>query len=519
MRSVSKASSKITARPPSGDRTLLWRAHALLVRRVFLLLLIVPALALSGCLSWPGEKAPSPVATLTPKARPEPEPVPAVDPQEVAIAEAEHPKILLAYGGIYQDAAVDDLVGRTVTRLVAGSTEPWRSYRVTILNSQVVNAFALPGGYLYLTRGLLALASDTSELAAVIAHEMAHVTQRHAFARARHMEAVQVAGQVADQVLNNNDQAKTAVANSQRSLAAFSQAQELEADQIGIETMAKAGYDPFAASRFLHAMATYNSYRNDGQPDPAQNDFLSTHPSTPERESLAYDKARELNLTTGERGTDEYLGAIEGMLYGDDPEQGYVRNHQFLHARLGLAFQVPDQFQMENTSKSVLATDRSGIALRFDGTTIPDGDDLVSYINSGWIAGIDDTTVRMTSLNGLPAATASATNRGFDYRVCVVRFGSGVYRFLFAARRNGPDLDRAFAQTIASFRPMTPNEQAALHPLKIHVVTVTADDSVLRLASRMVPYTDHAGALIRALNQLGSDQEPRPGDKIKVIAP
>lgn len=469
---------------------------------------------LSGCVSMFGdgrESAPqisqgSQIAT------------PQVDPQEVAIAEAEHPKILAAYGGTYEDSRLETTVARIVGRLVAASPEPWRSYRLTILNSPIINAFALPGGYVYVTRGLLALTSDSSELAAVIAHEMAHVTQRHAFARAAKVEQAQMVGRVVQEVVHDPAVARTAMASSERSLASFSQAQELEADQMGIETMAKAGYDPFGAARFLHAMASFNTYRTHGQQDGNNGpDFLSSHPSTPQREALAYQEAIKVANGQGERDQETYLAGIDGLLYGDDPVQGYVRGRQFLHARLGLAFQVPENFVLDNNSKSVLATDQSGMAMRFDGTTIPDGTDLIAYLQSGWINGLQNDTIRTTSINGLSAVTATAANRGFFYRIAVVRFGGGIYRFLFASRTDSDTLDQAFLQTVASFRPLTPDEKATLHPLRIQVATVAAGDTVASLSARMGPYVDMPAQLFRVLNGLDGTAEPQAGGRVKLV--
>ena len=149
------------------------------------------------------------------------------------------------------------MVAKLVGRLVAASTEPNRPYRVTILNSPTVNAFALPGGYLYVTRGLIALANDKSELAAVLAHEMAHVTARHALERARARQNTELTSKVMDNMVGNNNARKASIKTRNLvTLASFSQVQELEADKQGIETTYRAGLDPFAASRFLSTMGS-----------------------------------------------------------------------------------------------------------------------------------------------------------------------------------------------------------------------------------------------------------------------
>ncbi len=441
-----------------------------------------------------------------------------VDPAEVAIAEREHPKILAAFGGTYQDPEAEIAIARAVGRLVAASDEPWRSYRVTILNSPAVNAFALPGGYVYVTRGLLALATDTSEVAAVIAHEMAHVTARHAFSRAERAQAAALATRVVQNVVDNPAQQRSVLANTQVSLARFSQTQELEADAIGIRTLVKAGYDPFAAARFLTSMARYAAWRTALPADTTSNgsDFLSSHPSTPERISQAVAAATAAGRT-GERDQANYLAHTDGLMFGDDPVEGYVRGREFLHAKLGLGFTVPAGFVLENTARAVLATDPSGTAMRFDGADLPRGGDLVGYLTSGWINGLIDSSVRTLSIGGLPAAAASAEARGYHYRIAVIRFGDQTYRFLFATKTPSAAFDQAFQQTIGSFRGLSPTERTGLSPLRIRTVTVAPGETAESLARRMA-MMDRPVDLFRIINGLGPGDQPATGTKVKIIS-
>ena len=205
----------------------------------------------------------------------------------------EHPRIIAAYGGVYHDAKLEQTMARIVGRVVAASDKPDQSYRITILNAPAVNAFALPGGYLYVTRGLLALANDSSAVAAVLAHEMAHVTADHAIARQNKARTAMIVSRVVTDVLDDDDAGRLALASSQRSLASFSRQQELEADAIGVRTIGRAGYDPFAASRFLTAMGRFAAYRSASSMQDKRLDFLASHPSTPERIDFAMRAARQ----------------------------------------------------------------------------------------------------------------------------------------------------------------------------------------------------------------------------------
>src|SRR5262249_883144 len=175
---------------------------------------------------------------------------------------------------------------QTVAKLVAASERPDVQYRVTILNSDAVNAFALPTGQLYVTRGLIALASDTSELASVLSHEMSHVIARHAAIREDQERRVAMVRRGVRDVASDPETGALALAKSKIALASFSRAQEFEADGIGVGMAARAGYDPYGAARFLSSMgrnAELKSKPSQSHIDPGAPDFLSSHPATPER--------------------------------------------------------------------------------------------------------------------------------------------------------------------------------------------------------------------------------------------
>ena len=161
-----------------------------------------------------------------------------------ASTQREHQRILAAYGGAYEDSKLEAVLNQMVAKLVAASERPDMHYRVTILNSPAVNAFALPSGQLYVTRGLIALANDTSELASVLSHEMSHVIARHADIREDQARQVALVSRVVQDVLSDPETGALALAKSRIALASFSRAQEFEADGIGVGSAARAGSDP-----------------------------------------------------------------------------------------------------------------------------------------------------------------------------------------------------------------------------------------------------------------------------------
>ena len=293
---------------------------------------------------------------------------------QVPAADREHARILSSYGGSYDDPRIEALIGKTVDRLVAASERPDLSYKVTILNSGAVNAFALPTGQLYVTRGLIALASDTSELSSVLSHEMAHVLAKHAAIREDEARKAAVVTRVVTDMGSDADMTALALAKSKLTLAGFSRAQEFEADGIGVGISARANFDPFGASRFLASMERNAALKAGRSPlDPRSQDFLSSHPATPERVQNAQANARQYSSPdAGERDRDTYLGAIDNIVYGEDPSEGFVRGRRFLHPKLGFTFAAPDAYTLENTAQAVIGVREGGNqAMRFDVVRVP----------------------------------------------------------------------------------------------------------------------------------------------------
>ncbi|HXL49330.1 MAG TPA: M48 family metalloprotease [Xanthobacteraceae bacterium] len=442
-------------------------------------------------------------------------------PQAPAPTSREHQRILAAYNGAYEDPRLEGVLNEVVAKLVAASERPEVHYRITILNSASINAFALPSGQLYVTRGLIALANDTSELASVLSHEMSHVIARHAAMREDQLRQVALVSRVVQDVLSDPETGALALAKSKIALASFSRAQEFEADAIGVGMSARAGYDPYGAVRFLASMgrnAELKSSQEQSHIDPRAPDFLSSHPATPERIKNAQASARQFNAPgAGERDKATYLAGIDGLVYGEDPSEGFVRGRRFLHPKLGFTFLAPEGFTLDNTAQAVLGVKESGgQALRLDVVRVPAEQTLAEYLNSGWIENIDPKSIEALVINGLPAATATAKGDQWVFRLYAVRFGTDVYRFIFASKRTTAETDRTFRESVGSFRRMTLAESQAAKPLHIRIVTVAPGDTVERLASRMA-IADRPVERFRVLNGLGPGERVSPGDQVKVV--
>jgi len=432
--------------------------------------------------------------------------------------EKEHDRILASYGGAYDDPALEELITKTVNRLVAASERPDLAYKVTILNSSAVNAFALPTGQLYVTRGLVALATDTSELASVLSHEMAHVIAKHATIREEQVKQAAIVSRVVSDMGNDPDLTALALAKSKLTLASFSRAQEFEADGIGVGISARAGFDPYGAARFLTAMeknAALKASRN--TTDPRAQDFLSSHPATPDRIQNAQANARQFSAPEGgERDHEAYLAALDGMIYGEDPSEGFVRGRRFLHPKLGFTFTAPDGFTLDNTAQAVIGVREGGTqAMRFDVVRVAAEQSLGDYLTSGWMDGVDKATVEDVTINGFPGSTAIAHGDDWQFRIYVLRFGTDVYRFIFAAKTKSEG-DRSFRESVNSFRRLTLAEIQSARPLRLKVITVQPGDTIDSLSHRMAS-VDHQLERFRALNGLDTHGAVKPRDRVKIV--
>jgi predicted Zn-dependent protease len=432
--------------------------------------------------------------------------------------EREHLRILAAYGGQYDNERLQLMLERTVDKLVAASERPDLKYQVTILNSPAVNAFALPNGQLYVTRGLIALANDNSEVASVMAHEMSHVIARHAAIRENQARQAALVNRVATDLLSDPQLGAHPLPKTKIALANFSRAQEFEADGIGVGISARAGIDPYGAERFLTSMGHNAHLRTQRAIDPRAPDFLSSHPATPERVTNAVANARQFSGPgAGERDKAEYLAMLDGIVYGEDPSEGFVRGRRFLHPKLGFTFTAPDGFTLDNTARAVFGVKDGGAqALRLDVVRVPAEQTLSDYLNSGWIENIDGKSVEEFTVGGFPAATATANGDQWTFRLYVVRFVSVVYRVIFAAKKRTEAVDRSFRESINTFRRMSVAEMQQARPLRLRMLEVRGGDTVERLARRMAVSDRHVERF-RVLNGLGPNDRIKAGDVVKVV--
>ena len=447
-----------------------------------------------------------------------------ITPQEEAkIGAAAHPEIIAQFGGSYDDPKLVGPLRELVQKLSRGNGAKGEDYRLTVLDTPVVNAFASPGGYVYVTRGLLALANDEAELAGVLAHELGHLTSRHSAKRQIAAERVSVFGGVLRGLNDSAYLSDSLRLGAARSIAAYSRDQELDADKLGMVMAAKAQYDPNGAVSFLTNLERHFALeaKRSAVLDEANNPSIySSHPGTPER----IKQVRAYALSFGDetqgyvRHRDRYLDLIDQLPYGESPAHGVLRDGLFLHPVLRIQFALPQNFVVINHKAAVLGRGPDDAIFIFDGAEIPSDIPLKRHLVKNWGEGLNLQNVRSFKVNGMAAAAAETLHKGVGHELVVIRYSPKlVYRFLFITRPVvTARYEKQFRSMVNSFNRLTEQQVEALRPRRISVITVAKGQTVERLA-RLLAVSGDKVARFRILNGLGPDDAVTPGQRVKII--
>jgi predicted Zn-dependent protease len=445
---------------------------------------------------------------------------------EAAQGAEYHPQLLQEFGGAMtgSHASYVESVGQRIA-VQSGLGNAQSDFTVTLLNSSVNNAFAIPGGYVYTTRQLVTLMNNEAELAGVLGHEVGHVAARHS--QRRQVKAQQNAllgllGQVLGSVVGGDIGGLISQGSQYTQLLTlkFSRSQEIQADQLGIQYLTKAGYDPHAMGTVLQSLASQNALdaQLQGRANATIPEWASTHPDPASRVQAALTQAGQ---ATGATNRDTFLTRIDGLLYGDDPEQGVIEGSQFIHPTLGLAFTAPSGFYMVNGTRAVSINGQSGQAQM---STAPYNGNLDTYVRSvfsaigGQNSSLAPSSIERTTVNGLPAAygTARVTSSGnqVDVVVFAYQFSSDrAFHFATITKAGGAGV---FNPMFNSMRRITSAEAASVIPRRIDVITVARGDTIASLARRMA-YDTAQVERFRVLNGLSSTDQLQAGQKVKVV--
>ncbi|TPG13191.1 M48 family metalloprotease [Sphingomonas oligophenolica] len=437
--------------------------------------------------------------------------------------------ITAQYGGALagRQAAYVEAVGRRIAVQSGLSSSP-QAFDVKLLNSPVENAFAIPGGYVYVTRNLVALMNDEAELAAVMGHEVGHVAARHSAKRQSAATRNSIFGSLGQAIVGaiaGNSAiggllSRGVGVGSQLATLGYSRGQETQADDLAIRYLASAGYDPLALSTVLESLARQTALEGRISGDArAVPQWASTHPDPAARVRRAAQQAAAIRGGEQARNRDAFLTAIDGMMYGDDPQQGVIDGRTFLYPAFGVAFDVPQGFTLQNGSDAVAI---SGQGAQANFGALPFTGDLDRYVQSvvQSIGGSPSAApLQRNTVNGFRTAytqlRAVSSNTPVDVTIFAYQLGStrAAHFVIVAPAGSGAG---ALEPMLGSLRRLSNDDAARVRPRYLRAVTVRSGDTAQSLSARMA-YDDLRLERFLVLNRLDPREPLQPGEKVKVV--
>ena len=498
------------------------------MRRTLFSLLLTPLL-LSGC----GSNMLNPVTGQTERS---------VMSEESELVEGQkaHQQVLQDYG-VVPNPKLQAYVNQLGQRLAKLSHRDQLQWHFTVLDSPEINAFALPGGYVYVTRGIMAYLGSEADLAGVLGHEIGHVTARHGAQRATRQQdaglgllAASVLGAVLEsQGMAGAGQAVNQVSQTVASglIASYGREQELQADGLGAEYLARNAYDPRIMIKVIKVLQDQERFaadqaRAEGRPVPAPSNWLASHPSNDQRLQTITELAGQYPAKSRDSYADEgrarYLQAISGMDFGDSAAQGVTRGRNFYHAALGIAITAPPGWKIQNEATQLMLVNAArDAALVMKTAPAPAGKSQDEIIRA-LLKPSQGRSERLT-LNGLPAThfVGARTNAQGQTLTLEATLVSGPAQALFLlnySARDATALQRARPQLQEaqnSFRPLTASEQAAARAWTLK--TVPYPRGGFAELARSSPL-EQAEPQLRLINGFYGGGVPQTGQLVKTIA-
>ncbi len=426
---------------------------------------------------------------------------------------------------VYDSQDLQDYVNQVGQKLAHNSHRPNISYHFTVLDSTQVNAFALPGGYIYITRGLITYLNSEAELGAVLGHEIGHVTSRHSVQQISAATAANVVVQITSVFLPGM---RTAAGSNLTNLlgnallSGYGREHELQADHLGAVYLARTGYDPEAMVKVLTVLKNQELFdaeiaKQEGREPRAYHGLFATHPDNDTRLKQVVNEAQSISRPDGLENREAFLQRIKGMTFGDSPEQGVIRKGKFYHSELGLALQFPDGWRIQNYADHVQAqspTNDAGIELRLGKKAEGSPEDYLRKMQ--WFGSNEE--IQSLSINGLPAATTETTSWGKPAKITVIYLNNKAFLVVGSATSRMV-FDRYHENINAatmSFHAITEAERGHSKPLTIKIITAKPGVTYAELA-RTSPLGKNAESYLRLINAQYPSGEPVQGQELKIV--
>lgn len=443
--------------------------------------------------------------------------------QEIQQGAEAHKEVMQEYGRL-NDPELQAYVTRVGKALAAKSHRANLDWHFTVVDSPQVNAFALPGGYIYITRGIMAYLNSEAELAGVVGHEIGHVTARHGVRQQSAATAVglgAILGSILVPGLNNQAGATLLQNLSQSLVAGYGRDHELEADRLGAEYIAKNSYNPQAMVEVIGVLKNQELYdiqlaKQEGREPRRYHGVFDTHPSNDTRLKQVVGEAKKYQVANPVENRDAFLRAMNGVYFGDSPDQGVIRNNALLHEKLGIGVQFPQGWRVQNQPDRVAAVNPQGTAL-VELKPGPKNTQPMDALQKGLKL---DQGARYESgnVNGNPAAFAAGALQGKPVLAAAINHNGSQYLLAALAKdANAYNQNRnVMKAAINSFHTLSAEERQRAKPHVIRVVPAQPGMTMAQLAAQS-PLGKSAEAQLRLMNDLYPAGEPKPGQMIKII--
>ncbi len=447
---------------------------------------------------------------------------------EVAMGQAYDPQIVAQFG-LYEDATLQAYINQKGKQMAAISHRPELPYDFKIVDSPVVNAFAVPGGFVYFTRGIMAHFNNEAEFAGVLGHEIGHITARHSVKQQRDAQLMQVglvAGMIAKPELAQF--AGSASQGLQLLMLKFGRDAESQSDELGVEYSSKIGYDAHEMANFFETLARKSQAAGVSIPE-----FMSTHPDPLNRKQRVGEMAGEwqtkLNLNDAQVGRNKYLSMLNGLVYGEDPRQGFVENNKFYHPELAFEFPVPAGWQHQNSPQAfqMAAADGKGANTLTAGPAGVLSEQISAIVQQ---YDLDVISSQPKTIHGnqahtviartKPATTTDGQTQAQDLvmaNITMIKYGNLTYTFTAVSlEADFNALQPSFNTTINNFKKLTDADKLSRQPEIIKVVTVNKGATFAsHMATYGIPGSRHEELAVVNGMMVG-DQVPS-GTKLKVV--
>ena len=450
---------------------------------------------------------------------------------EIALGRKTNKEVLQQYS-VYDNPALQAYVQNIGNKVALNSHRNNLVYRFTVLDSKEVNAFALPGGYIYITRGLMSYLKTEAELAAVLGHEVGHVTARHSVRQYSANQLTNLGVALGSIFIPGMTQASSQLAQlfGAALLRGYGREHELEADRLGAEYLARTGYNPNAMLDVISVLKNQEVFEREvataeGREPRIYHGVFSTHPDNDTRLQQVVGTAHELSAKTASAkyvGHEEYMTYMDKLIYGDSPRDGILRGRRFFHEDLGFSMTFPKKWNVSNLPDRILLTAPGGGGIIQ--ITAEDINKKLSprnfMIQRMGLNNLDnESALNINGLEGYTGVSVISTKEGpRPTRFVVIYFEQRAYVVAGASKvaKNLAKYDQAILETAKSFHALTENEKILAKPLRLKVVQANNETRFADLAKQS-SLDSHAESQLRLLNAMYPNGEPQKGDLLKIV--